>query len=243
MNTPTQTKNAFRSIRSEVSITPRLAGLSLFSNRPWSLSDRLQATVKTFSSPSLWHPAAYLSRTLWRGGVARRHARGFIDPCIPTLATKPPAGRPVVHEIKHDGYRLIARRHGRSCATVHPAWIRLDRALSADPQGDGRPGARRDHGWRGGGVQRSRHCGFCCTAGSMTAARFSAPSTCWNSMASIYGRSRLNSAKMNCGICCSATVPESTLVSMAFFRQRGTCAARCSRLHAQPPRGGRSRTD
>jgi len=41
----------------------------------------------------------------------RRHPRGFIDPCIPTLATKPPVGPQWIHEIKHDGYRLIARRH------------------------------------------------------------------------------------------------------------------------------------
>jgi bifunctional non-homologous end joining protein LigD len=56
--------------------------------------------------------AAYLSRILWRGPVARRHPQGFINPCIPTLATKPPVGPRRIHEIKHDGYRLIARRHG-----------------------------------------------------------------------------------------------------------------------------------
>src|SRR6202162_5183294 len=37
---------------------------------------------------------------------------GFIDPCIPTLAAKPPAGPDWDHEIKHDGYRLIVRRDG-----------------------------------------------------------------------------------------------------------------------------------
>jgi bifunctional non-homologous end joining protein LigD len=35
---------------------------------------------------------------------------GFIDPCIPTLGAKPPSGTDWVHEIKHDGYRLIVRR-------------------------------------------------------------------------------------------------------------------------------------
>jgi bifunctional non-homologous end joining protein LigD len=35
---------------------------------------------------------------------------GFIEPCIPTRAAKPPAGRDWVHEIKHDGYRLQVRR-------------------------------------------------------------------------------------------------------------------------------------
>jgi bifunctional non-homologous end joining protein LigD len=37
---------------------------------------------------------------------------GFIAPCIPTRAPKPPAGRDWVHEIKHDGYRLQVRRVG-----------------------------------------------------------------------------------------------------------------------------------
>jgi ATP-dependent DNA ligase len=37
---------------------------------------------------------------------------GFIAPCIATLAAKPPSGPGWVHEIKHDGYRLIVRRDG-----------------------------------------------------------------------------------------------------------------------------------
>jgi hypothetical protein len=37
---------------------------------------------------------------------------GFVSPCIPTRAIKPPAGADWVHEIKHDGYRLIIRRDG-----------------------------------------------------------------------------------------------------------------------------------
>src|SRR5277367_2759469 len=37
---------------------------------------------------------------------------GFIEPCIPTRAAKPPAAPGWVHEIKHDGYRLIVRRNG-----------------------------------------------------------------------------------------------------------------------------------
>jgi ATP-dependent DNA ligase len=39
---------------------------------------------------------------------------GTIEPCIPTRASKPPVGHQWIHEIKHDGYRLIARkRDGR----------------------------------------------------------------------------------------------------------------------------------
>jgi ATP dependent DNA ligase domain len=38
---------------------------------------------------------------------------GFIDPCAPIRAAKPPAGPGWVHEVKHDdGYRLIVRRDG-----------------------------------------------------------------------------------------------------------------------------------
>jgi bifunctional non-homologous end joining protein LigD len=45
--------------------------------------------------------------------LARRiRTDGFIDPCIPSRAPKPPSGPDWVHEIKHDGYRLIVRRDG-----------------------------------------------------------------------------------------------------------------------------------
>jgi bifunctional non-homologous end joining protein LigD len=37
---------------------------------------------------------------------------GFIDSCIPSRAPKPPSGPDWVHEVKHDGYRLIVRRDG-----------------------------------------------------------------------------------------------------------------------------------
>jgi ATP-dependent DNA ligase len=39
---------------------------------------------------------------------------GYIPPCIPTRAHKPPAGPDWVHEIKHDGYRLQVRRDGEA---------------------------------------------------------------------------------------------------------------------------------
>jgi hypothetical protein len=46
--------------------------------------------------------------------AARVRTDGFVDPCIPSLAAKPPAGPDWVHEIKHDGYRLIVRREGKA---------------------------------------------------------------------------------------------------------------------------------
>jgi bifunctional non-homologous end joining protein LigD len=34
----------------------------------------------------------------------------FIEPCLPSPAEKPPSGSNWIHEIKHDGFRLMARR-------------------------------------------------------------------------------------------------------------------------------------
>ena len=41
-----------------------------------------------------------------------RHPSGFIEPCLPSKAERPPSGPLWVHEIKHDGYRLMVRRDG-----------------------------------------------------------------------------------------------------------------------------------
>jgi hypothetical protein len=37
-------------------------------------------------------------------------AAAFIEPCLPCPADHPPSGSNWIHEIKHDGYRLMARR-------------------------------------------------------------------------------------------------------------------------------------
>jgi hypothetical protein len=41
-----------------------------------------------------------------------RRPSGFIAPCQPSKAARPPSGPLCVHEIKHDGYRLMVRRDG-----------------------------------------------------------------------------------------------------------------------------------
>ena len=46
---------------------------------------------------------------LWR---TRTPVPGFIVPCQPSAAAKPPAGPDWWHEIKHDGCRLMAWREG-----------------------------------------------------------------------------------------------------------------------------------
>jgi ATP-dependent DNA ligase len=38
---------------------------------------------------------------------------GFVPPCLPTKASEPPSGDLWgLHEIKHDGFRVIARKSG-----------------------------------------------------------------------------------------------------------------------------------
>ncbi|MFL6798032.1 MAG: DNA ligase [Xanthobacteraceae bacterium] len=40
------------------------------------------------------------------------HPSGFVSPCLPSRAERPPSGPDWVHEIKHDGFRLLACREG-----------------------------------------------------------------------------------------------------------------------------------
>jgi bifunctional non-homologous end joining protein LigD len=37
---------------------------------------------------------------------------GIIEPCLPSPAKAPPSGPGWLHEIKHDGFRILARRNG-----------------------------------------------------------------------------------------------------------------------------------
>jgi bifunctional non-homologous end joining protein LigD len=37
---------------------------------------------------------------------------GFIAPCLPTKTTQLPSSSQWLHEIKHDGFRIIARKNG-----------------------------------------------------------------------------------------------------------------------------------
>ena len=53
---------------------------------------------------------------------------GFILPCQPVLATKVPAGDGWLHELKHDGFRILAHKDGER---VH-LWSRNGRDRSGD---------------------------------------------------------------------------------------------------------------
>jgi hypothetical protein len=37
---------------------------------------------------------------------------GFVAPCLPSSAPQAPSGEEWLHEIKHDGFRVIARKSG-----------------------------------------------------------------------------------------------------------------------------------
>ena len=55
-------------------------------------------------------------------------------PCIPTRGTKVPDRAEWIHEVKHDGYRLIVQREGqRACLFTRNG--QLERALSAHYRG------------------------------------------------------------------------------------------------------------
>ena len=52
---------------------------------------------------------------LWRTSPTRSRrspSTGFIRPCQPRLVDRPPAGSDWRHEVKHDGYRIVARKQG-----------------------------------------------------------------------------------------------------------------------------------
>jgi bifunctional non-homologous end joining protein LigD len=66
---------------------------------------------------------------------------GFVEPCRPTKATCPPSGPQWVHEVKHDGFRLMVRRddarvrcftrNGHDWADRFPAIVEAARSIKA----------------------------------------------------------------------------------------------------------------
>jgi hypothetical protein len=79
-------------------------------------------------------------------------AAAFIEPCLPSPADKPPSGSNWIHEIKHDGYRLMARRDPVGIRLITRRGERLDDPLPASrggrepPQGAVLPDRRRGCG-------------------------------------------------------------------------------------------------
>jgi ATP-dependent DNA ligase len=70
-----------------------------------------------------WLGLAFVDWPLWwymifpgvmpfRSPLARPAPSGFIEPCLPTLARTVPDGPRWAFEVRHDGFRFIARRDG-----------------------------------------------------------------------------------------------------------------------------------
>jgi bifunctional non-homologous end joining protein LigD len=65
--------------------------------------------------------------------TTRRLPPGFVEPCQPIGAPKPPSGSGWVHEIKHDGFRMMAQRlgvggrlltrHGNNWTELYPSVV------------------------------------------------------------------------------------------------------------------------
>src|SRR6478609_5893045 len=80
---------------------------------------------------------------LWRVSRplrSRSKPDGFILPCQPALADRPPSGPGWLHEIKFDGYRVIARKDGdrvrlwaRTTSDYSSAFTRIRDAVAALP--------------------------------------------------------------------------------------------------------------
>jgi hypothetical protein len=73
--------------------------------------------------------------------------------CLPTKAQRPPTGDAWLHEIKHDGLRVIARKDG---ACVRPVPVTTDQSVSAHRRAAGPPALAPLHHRRRDGVLR-RH--------------------------------------------------------------------------------------
>src|SRR4051794_14414393 len=80
---------------------------------------------------------------LWRVSRpvrSRSKPPGFILPCQPALADRPPSGHGWLHKIKFDGYRVIARKDGeqvrlwaRTTGDYSKAFTRIRDAVAALP--------------------------------------------------------------------------------------------------------------
>jgi bifunctional non-homologous end joining protein LigD len=98
------------------------------------------------TTPVFWLPSPMIQAMSSLSSRTRSGPAGFIEPCLPSPADKPPSGPGWLHEIKHDGYRLMARRD--------PVGIRLVGPLSARNRGREPPQGAVLPDRRGGGVLR-----------------------------------------------------------------------------------------
>jgi ATP-dependent DNA ligase len=60
------------------------------------------------------------SKTITSRTVLQRSGRpaGLIEPCLPSPAKAPPSGPDWLHEIKHDSFRILARRDAKGVRLI-----------------------------------------------------------------------------------------------------------------------------
>jgi hypothetical protein len=86
-------------------------GSSPFTNNPWLAERRANRLDSCGVGPTF--SAMSVTRELRRRLQSDRSLPRF-EPCLPRPVQHPPAGPGWIHEIKHDGFRILAHRQGRS---------------------------------------------------------------------------------------------------------------------------------
>jgi hypothetical protein len=92
---------------------------------------------------------------------------GFIVPCQPTLAAKVPEGEGWLHELKHDGFRILAFKDGERVRL----WSRNGRDWSADFVAIPRPCGRSRSSASRSTARRSRTASRACRTFTATCRR------------------------------------------------------------------------
>ena len=64
-----------------------------------------------------------------------RPGLGVIEPCLPSPAKAPPVGPDWLHEIKHDGFRIMARRDSAGVRLITRAGNERDQNLHQEKPG------------------------------------------------------------------------------------------------------------
>jgi len=92
------------------------------------------ATCAGFGSVALT-----LTNSIYLHMLQRALPAGFIAPCLPTKTDKLPSGSLWLHEIKHDGFRIIARKDGPRVRLYSRPGNDLTRQLPANRRNAGPP--------------------------------------------------------------------------------------------------------
>jgi ATP dependent DNA ligase domain len=192
-------------------------------------------------------------------GAGADQSQPRFEPCLPRLAKQPPAGSGWIHEIKHDGFRIIAQREADSVRLItrngHDFSGRFPLILAAVAALPARScvvdGEAIACDEKGLSVFE-----MILNGGSTTTPSLSALLTCLSSMARICGASRTRFAKLLSKGYCAALNPasHSTAISKSTAQSstnwparsaaRALCRSALDRLTGQAAAivGSRSRT-